>query len=203
MSSEAAARVLVLDNRDSFVFNLVDEFGRRGAKVLTLRSNIPLETLDEHLLRFQPQMVVLSPGPGRPEDAGVMVEWLRTEPAIPVLGICLGHQAIAVACGGSVERATELVHGRASRIHLRRDPLFEGIPSPLKAGRYHSLVVTEVPETLEVIATANENGLELVMGIRHRRLPHVGLQFHPESILTPHGGQLLWRFVTQSLALHK
>jgi anthranilate synthase component 2 len=195
-----AVRVLVLDNRDSFVFNLVDEFRRGAAEVVTLRSNITLQKLNERLECFDPDLVVLSPGPGRPEEAGVMVPWLRSQPDYPVLGVCLGHQAIAVAAGGRVERAPSLVHGRASPIHLRPDPLFDRIPSPLVAGRYHSLVVTEVPQEIDVIATADEDGRDLIMGIRHRRLRQVGLQFHPESILTPQGGQILWRFVREALA---
>ncbi len=196
----SGARLLVLDNRDSFVFNLVDEFRRQGAQVLTLRSNITLEKLAEHLGRFRPHGVVLSPGPGHPEEAGVMVPWLRTEPRIPVLGVCLGHQALAVAAGGRVASAPKLLHGRSSRIHLRADPLFDGLPSPLVAGRYHSLVVTEVPETMAVIASARDNGNDVVMGLRHRFRPQVGVQFHPESILTPQGGQILWKFVAEALA---
>jgi anthranilate synthase component 2 len=195
--------MLVLDNRDSFVFNLVDEFRRRGADVLTIRSNITLGDLQTHLDRFKPHLVVLSPGPGRPEEAGVMVPWLRREPDVPVLGICLGHQALAVAAGGRVEGAPRLVHGRSSPINARSDPLFEGITSPFIAGRYHSLVVTEVPECMDVIATSDDDECELVMGIRHRRLCQVGLQFHPESILTTQGSRLLWNFVEEALAYQK
>lgn len=194
------ARLLVLDNRDSFVFNLVDEFRRQGAEVRTLRSHINLKELEEHLGRFRPHGVVLSPGPGHPEEAGVMVPWLRTDPRIPILGVCLGHQALAVASGGRVDRAPKLLHGRASRIDLESDPLFEGLPSPLVAGRYHSLVVTEVPQTMMVIASARDNGNEVVMGLRHRVRPRVGLQFHPESILTPQGGRILGKFVGEALA---
>jgi anthranilate synthase component 2 len=198
---EDGARLLVVDNRDSFVFNLVDEFRRRGAEVLTLRSHITLEKLEEHLGRFRPHGVVLSPGPGHPEEAGIMVPWLRSDPRVPVLGVCLGHQALAVAAGGRVDTAPKLLHGRASRIFLQPDPLFEGLPSSLVAGRYHSLVVAEVPESMMVIASTRDNGNEVVMGIRHRFRPRVGLQFHPESILTPQGGQILWNFVREALLL--
>ena len=193
-------RVLVLDNRDSFVFNLVDEFCRQGAEVSTLRSNMSLEDWEGCLARFSPDLVVLSPGPGRPEDAGVMVPWLRTEPEIPVLGVCLGHQALAVAAGGRVDRAPRPVHGRKSRIDVKEDPLFRGLPTPLMAGRYHSLVVTEMPEQMEVLATTMDEGKELVMAIRHRRLCHIGLQFHPESILTPGGGRIVGEFLREALA---
>jgi len=193
-------RVLVLDNRDSFVFNLVDEFRRRGAEVLTIRSQIILEQLEAHLSRFEPDLVVISPGPGRPEEAGIIVPWLRTRPRVPVLGICLGHQAVVVAAGGRVGRAPHLVHGRASHIRLSSDPIFRGIDSSFVAGRYHSLIATELPEELGVIATTLEDdaGEELVMGIRHRHLCQVGLQFHPESILTPEGGAVLWRFLEEA-----
>lgn len=193
-----ATRALVIDNRDSFVFNLVEEFRRRSAVVSTLRSGIDLDTLQEHVVRFDPDLVVLSPGPGRPQEAGVMVPWLRTGPSIPVLGICLGHQALVVAAGGRVERAPELVHGRASPIRLLPDPLFQGISTPFVAGRYHSLVAVEVPETLKVIATTSMGGVELIMGVRHRYRCQVGLQFHPESVLTPQGGRLISRFVEEA-----
>jgi anthranilate synthase component 2 len=192
------ARVLVLDNRDSFVFNLVEEFRRRGAEVVTIRSQITLGKLEEHLFTFVPNLVVLSPGPGLPEDAGVIVPWLRTRPRIPVLGICLGHQAIVVASGGRVELAPRLVHGRASRIALGTDPLFRGIDSSFVAGRYHSLIAKELPEELTIIATTTEGDEELIMGVRHRRFCQVGLQFHPESILTPEGGVILWRFLEEA-----
>ncbi len=193
-----APRALVIDNRDSFVFNLVEELRRCHAEVKTLRNEISLESLLESLVRFSPDLVLLSPGPGRPEDGGVMMPWLRTRPTVPVLGVCLGHQALVAAFGGRVDEALKLVHGRSSPIHTKPDPLFEGIPSPLVAGRYHSLVVTHVPESMEVIATTVEEGREMVMAVRHRELCHVGLQFHPESILTPYGGEVLWRFVQEA-----
>ncbi len=202
MPEHAQPRVLVLDNRDSFVFNLVDEFRRRGAEVVTIRSQTTLEKLREHLSDFDPNLVVISPGPGRPEEAGVIVPWLRNRPRVPVLGICLGHQAIVVAAGGQVGRAPHLVHGRASPINLSSDPLFQGIDSTFVAGRYHSLVATELPEDLQIIATAPDDGSgeELIMGVRHRQLCQVGLQFHPESILTPEGGTILWRFLEEAFS---
>ena len=193
-----APRALVIDNRDSFVFNLVEELRRRRVDVKTLRNEIPLEDLLESLSRFSPDLVLLSPGPGRPEDSGVMMPWLHTHPTVPVLGVCLGHQALVVASGGRVDRAHKLVHGRASSVRLKPDSLFEGIPSPLVAGRYHSLVATHVPESMEVIATTVEEGREIVMAVRHRVLCQVGLQFHPESILTPYGGEILRKFVQEA-----
>ncbi|MGH9335182.1 MAG: anthranilate synthase component II, partial [Vicinamibacteria bacterium] len=139
----SGARVLVLDNRDSFVFNLVDELGSAGAQVDTFRSGIPLTSLDRLLSAFDPDLVVLSPGPGRPEEGGVMVEWLRTEPEVPILGICLGHQAMAVAAGGEVGPAPRPVHGRKHRIEIApEENVFEGSGDAIVAARYHSLVVT-------------------------------------------------------------
>jgi len=152
------ARVLFLDNRDSFVFNLVDEFRRLGAEVRTIRGQISLAQMLEHCESFAPDLVVLSPGPGRPEEAGVMVPWLRGEPRVPVLGICLGHQAIAVAAAGCVGRAPRPVHGRASPVQLGDDRIFAGIASPLMAARYHSLIVVEPPAEMETIAVTREDG---------------------------------------------
>jgi len=195
-------RVLVLDNRDSFVFNLVDEFRRYDTEVATVRSNMSLEDWQSCLARFAPDLVVLSPGPGRPEDAGMMVPWLRTAPEIPILGVCLGHQALALAAGGRVERAPRPVHGRTSLISVKDDPAFEGVSLPLVAARYHSLVVTDVPREMEVVATTRDDGVELVMAIRHRHRCHLGVQFHPESILTPGGGRIVHQFLRQALAVH-
>ncbi len=192
-------RVLVLDNRDSFVFNLVDEFRRHDAEVSTVRSNMSLEDWQRCLAQSSPDLVVLSPGPGRPEDAGMMVPWLRTGPDLPILGVCLGHQALAVAAGGRVERAPRPVHGRKSLISVKEDAIFRGLPLPLVAARYHSLVVTDVPEQMQVVATTRDEGQELVMAIRHRRLCQIGLQFHPESILTPGGGMIVREFLREAL----
>jgi anthranilate synthase/aminodeoxychorismate synthase-like glutamine amidotransferase len=195
-----SGRVLVLDNRDSFVFNLVDEIQSQGARVETVRSGLPLEALERILASFDPHLVVLSPGPGRPEGAGVIVEWLRTDPARPVLGICLGHQAMAVAAGGRVGPAPRPVHGERHWIDVDPDEaLFEGLGNPLLAGRYHSLAVTRVPDSMRVVATAFDSGERLTMAMRHRSLPWLGLQFHPESILTPQGRTILGRFLAESL----
>ena len=194
------ARVLVLDNRDSFVFNLVDEFGSRGASVTTVRSELSFRALDDRIRELSPHLVVLSPGPGRPEDAGVSVEWLKSDPDVPILGVCLGHQAMAVAAGGEVGRAPRPVHGQSYPIEVDPDePVFAGITGAMAAARYHSLVVTRVPEQMKVVATTIDSGETLVMAMRHRRRCQLGVQFHPESILTPHGREVLYRFLDEAV----
>ena len=194
-----AARVLVLDHRDSFVFTLVDHFARLGAAVRTLRTGVSLEQLRAELSAFDPDLVLLSPGPGHPEQAGVMVPFLRMRPSVPVLGVCLGHQALAVASGGTVSQTTPL-HGRSSRVSHDGDVAFDGVPRAFHAARYHSLAVTELPTSFRTIARGEDG---LVMAMRHRELPQLGLQFHPESVLTPFGRRLLANVLEQSVHLHR
>ena len=189
-----SARVLVIDHADSFVFVLGEQFSKLGAEVKTYRSDIGLERLRAIIASLDPDLVVLSPGPGRPEHAGVTVPWLRTQPEVAVLGICLGHQALAVAFGGSVGRAPCPVHGKSATIELSPDPLHDGLPETMRVARYHSLVVDAVPESFSVTARTSDQD-KLVMAMRHRELPYTGLQFHPESILTPHGGRLIERIL--------
>ena len=196
-----SARILMVDNRDSFTFNLVDEIERRGGSVTTIRGDAPLDAMDARMNALRPHAVLLSPGPGRPEDAGLMVPWLRRDPAVPVLGVCLGHQAMGVAFGGKVGRAPEPVHGKAEGIDLEEDPLFKGLPTRIPVARYHSLAVTVVPESFRVIASLAHGASSLCMAMRHRTKLRVGFQFHPESVLTPHGSTLLARFVEEALAL--
>lgn len=193
-------RVLVVDHNDSFVFNLVEEFAKRGALVRTVRCGTTLARFEEHLAEFEPHLVLLSPGPGRPEDAGVTPAFLATDPIVPVLGVCLGHQALAVAAGGTVARAPRPVHGHPAAVDLSDDPVFAGLPERFPAARYHSLVVTEVPACMRVIATCEDQGHQLVMAMRHREKLQIGLQFHPESFLTPLGGVLLERVVALARA---
>ncbi len=197
-------RILMIDNRDSFVFNLVDELRRTGSEVVVVRSGLSLDDLERHIARLNPELVVLSPGPGTPEASGVMVPWLRTMPKRPVLGICLGHQAMGAAFGGEVGRAPEPVHGRASVIELEDDPIFEALPRSIAVARYHSLVVTKVPSQMKVTATLNtRSDGTLVMAMRHVELPYVGLQFHPESILTPLGTLIVRRIALEAKAWHR
>ncbi|CAN5776671.1 hypothetical protein BH20ACT4_BH20ACT4_02100 [soil metagenome] len=188
-------RALVIDNYDSFVFNLVQYLGELGAEPIVHRNDAL--TLDE-ALALRPDVVVLSPGPGRPEDAGICCEAAIAfgERDVPVLGVCLGHQAIGHAFGARIVGATELMHGKTSEIeHIGRG-LFAGLESPLCATRYHSLTIEpdSIPDELEVTATTADG---TVMGVRHRRLPVEGVQFHPESILSAGGHQLLANLLAQ------
>ncbi|HEX9167146.1 MAG TPA: aminodeoxychorismate/anthranilate synthase component II [Gemmatimonadales bacterium] len=181
--------VVFIDNFDSFTFNLVDEFARRGATVEVWRNTVRADhALARAMGTSGPRLVVLSPGPGGPRDAGCCLELLRRAgPAVPVFGVCLGHQAMIDAWGGVVESAGAILHGRSSRVTHDGQALFEGIPSPVTVGRYHSLASHAVPPELESLAWADR----IVMAVRHRTLPQIGIQFHPESILTPHGGRLI------------
>ena len=196
VSETATGRVLVLDNRDSFVFNLVDELLVMGARVDTLRSQIPLDRLEARLAALDPHLVVLSPGPGRPEEAGVMVEWLRTEPTVPVLGVCLGHQALAVAAGGEVGPAPRPIHGQADRVAIHQDdPVFADLGPRFVAARYHSLVVTRVPESMEVVATTERGRRRARDGdSRPERVPAraaVSPRVHPDPLRPPNSLALL------------
>lgn len=186
-------RVLVIDNRDSFVFNLVEDLARLGAACTVIRSDLPPEVLARRCADDRPDLVLLSPGPGRPEEAGAMVPWLSTRPDVPVVGVCLGLQAMVVALGGKVGRAPEPVHGRATRVVHEGDEAFHGVSTPFRAGRYHSLVALRLPPELMATAWSLEGaGAEaLVMAVRHRTLPWTALQFHPESVLSPEGPRIL------------
>ena len=185
-----APRLLVLDHRDSFVFVLADQFARLGCTVRSLRTSIASHALERELETYRPHLVLLSPGPGHPAQAGVVGTFLAAHPELPVLGVCLGHQALALAEGGRVERGGEPVHGKACGVAHDGDPLFEGLPPVFRAARYHSLTVTRVPPALEVIARGADDP-DLVLALRHRHLPRIGVQFHPESVLTPLGGRIV------------
>jgi len=182
------ARVLVVDNYDSFTFNLVQYLGELGARVEVFRN----DAIDvAGIRRRRPRGVLLSPGPCTPDQAGITLEVIRALAGeVPLLGVCLGHQAIGQAFGGRVVRNARIVHGKASAVRHRGEGLFRGLPSPLTAGRYHSLVVERrtMPRALQVTAWTDEGE---IMGIRHRSLDVEGVQFHPESILTERGQDLL------------
>ena len=186
-------RVLVIDNYDSFVYNLVQYLGELGADPVVHRHDaLTLPDLEG----LEPDAVLISPGPGRPEDAGVSSDAIAAfgEAGIPVLGVCLGHQCIGQRYGGEVVRAERVMHGKTSEVTHTGVGVFEGLPSPLTATRYHSLVVdaASVPDCLEVTAETADG---IVMGLRHRELPIHGVQFHPEAVLTASGHELLRNFL--------
>jgi anthranilate synthase/aminodeoxychorismate synthase-like glutamine amidotransferase len=188
----AVTRVLVIDNYDSFTYNLVQYLGELGAEVDVVRNDV--ESADELLARA-PDRVIVSPGPCTPNEAGVSVEVMRRFPeaGVPTLGVCLGHQSLAQAFGGEVIRHVP-VHGKTTEITHSGSGLFEGLPDPLTVGRYHSLVVEpHVPDCLQVTAS----GGGVVMAVEHRELPAYGVQFHPESVLTPEGKRILENFLAE------
>jgi anthranilate synthase/aminodeoxychorismate synthase-like glutamine amidotransferase len=188
-------RVLVLDNYDSFVYNLVQYVGELGAEPIVHRSDVL--ALDQ-IVELDPDAVLISPGPGRPEDAGLSNEVItHFSGSRPVLGVCLGHQCIGQVFGGDVVRAGEVMHGKTSLIRHHDTGVFEGLPNPLEATRYHSLVVdrASVPDVLEITAETDDG---TVMGLRHREYDVEGVQFHPESILTASGHDLLRNFLRRA-----
>jgi anthranilate synthase/aminodeoxychorismate synthase-like glutamine amidotransferase len=183
--------VLLIDNYDSFTFNLAQYLGELGAPPLVRRNaEISLDDIAE----LRPDRIVISPGPGRPEDAGISVDLIRRfGERVPVLGVCLGHQSIGIAFGGEVVRAPQLMHGKLSSVQHDGRGVFRGVTQPFTAGRYHSLVVADpLPEALEVAARTDDG---TIMGVRHRTFPVHGVQFHPESVLTGEGRHLLRNFL--------
>jgi anthranilate synthase/aminodeoxychorismate synthase-like glutamine amidotransferase len=182
--------ILLIDNYDSFTYNLAHLFGALGCEVAVYRNDaIDADTAEQ----LAPSQVLISPGPGRPHDAGATVEIVRRlGPRVPTLGVCLGHQAVVEAFGGEVGPAKRLVHGKASAVHHDGRGIFAGLPEEFEAGRYHSLAATQVPDVFEVSATCAEDE---VMAVRHRELPVDGVQFHPESVLTPVGKTLARNFL--------
>ena len=182
--------ILLVDNYDSFTYNLAHLFGELGAEVV-VRRNDAIDAASA--ARLGATHLVISPGPGRPADAGATPELVRKlAPTMPTLGVCLGHQAIVEAFGGEIAAARELVHGKACTVRHDGRGLFAGLPTELEAGRYHSLAAETVPDELEVSATADDGE---VMAVRHRELPIDGIQFHPESVLTPLGREIARNFL--------
>jgi len=188
--------IFVLDNYDSFTYNLVQYLGELGQEVLVRRND---RVTIEEIERLAPERIVISPGPCTPQEAGISIELIRHFAGkLPLLGVCLGHQAIGAAFGGEVVRAPHLMHGKTSQIEHDGRTIFRGVPSPMEATRYHSLIVAErgLPGDLEVSArTTERDGSTVIMGLRHKRYPVEGVQFHPESVLTPQGRQLLQNFL--------
>ena len=188
--------VFVLDNYDSFTYNLVQYIGELGVEVTVRRNDqITVEEIDD----LHPDRIVISPGPCTPQEAGISIELIRHFAGrVPLLGVCLGHQAIGAAFGGKVVRAANLMHGKTSSVEHDGKSIFRGIPSPMTATRYHSLIVQEkdLPDELEISATCvDRDGQRVIMGLRHRKFPVEGVQFHPESVLTDHGRQIVRNFM--------
>lgn len=183
--------ILIIDNYDSFTYNLVQQLGELGADLRVVRNDA---ITVEEVRSLAPSHIVISPGPGTPDDSGVSLDLIREfGPTIPVLGVCLGHQGIGQVYGGVVRRADRLMHGKTSQVYHKGDPLFTGIPSPFTATRYHSLIVDdELPGKLRVTAFTEAGE---IMALRHRQHPVFGVQFHPESILTPFGPRILQNFL--------
>ena len=190
-------RILVIDNFDSFVYNLVQYLGELGADPVVIRNN---EMSVHEAVALQPDGVLLSPGPGRPEDAGMLCAAIHEFAGrVPVFGVCLGHQAIGQVYGGNIVRAPELVHGKTSPIRHFNEGVFAGLPNPMPATRYHSLIIERetLPEVLNVTAQTDSG---MIMGVRHRELDVEGVQFHPESILTTSGHDMIDNFVQRVAA---
>ncbi|MEG4203899.1 aminodeoxychorismate/anthranilate synthase component II [Microcoleus sp. Pol7_A1] len=191
--------IIVIDNYDSFTYNLVQYLGELGAE-LPVASEVQVYRNDQislaEIRRLQPAAVVISPGPGRPEDAGISLELIKElGPTLPILGVCLGHQSIGQVFGGKIVSAPVLMHGKTSQVEHAGTGVFQGVESPMIATRYHSLVIEKqsCPEVLEITAWVEDG---TIMGVRHREYPHIeGVQFHPESILTTSGKQLLRNFL--------
>lgn len=184
--------LLVIDNYDSFTYNLVQYFGELGAEVTVRRND---EVSVEEIKKLWPDRICISPGPGRPENAGISAEVIRVlGQTTPVLGVCLGHQCIAQVFGGEIVRAEKIMHGKMSAIRHKERGIFQNIAQPLEATRYHSLIVRResLPESLEITAETDDGE---IMGLQHRTLPLHGVQFHPESILTVEGKKLLANFL--------
>ena len=184
--------ILVIDNYDSFTYNLVQYLGEMGAE-LDVRRNDTLTVAD--VAAMGPEKILISPGPGTPDDAGITLDLIREfGPRIPIFGVCLGQQAIGQALGGRVVRADKLMHGKTSLVNHYGQGVFKGLPTPLEATRYHSLVVERatLPECLEITAEADDGE---IMGLRHKSWPLEGVQFHPESVLTEHGKQMVRNFL--------
>ena len=188
--------VFVLDNYDSFTYNLVQYLGEMGAKIEVRRNDdVTIEQIEE----MHPDRILISPGPCTPQEAGISVELIRYFAGrVPLLGVCLGHQAIGAAFGGEIVRAKNLMHGKTSEVVHDGKTIFHGLASPMTATRYHSLIVSEknLPADLEVSAwTSDKDGTRVIMGLRHKRFPVEGVQFHPESVLTEEGKKLVRNFL--------
>ncbi len=183
-------KVLFIDNFDSFTYNLVDEFEKRGCEILVYRNNTDMSTINKVIKEFKPKLIVISPGPSNPKNAGNSIAIISEYAGkIPIFGVCLGLQCIVEAFDGKVDRCSEIKHGKPSKIQHDNETIFKDLENPFQAGRYHSLSALEVPYCLEI--SARTAGNDIVMGVRHKEFMVEGVQFHPESILTPVGGIII------------
>ncbi|EHK9127832.1 aminodeoxychorismate/anthranilate synthase component II [Vibrio parahaemolyticus] len=190
------ANIVFIDNFDSFTYNLVDQFRSLGHSVTIYRNHIPAETIEQAINELENPVVLLSPGPGAPSEAGSMPELIqRMKGKVPMIGICLGHQAIVEAYGGTVAGAGEIIHGKVSMMEHQDHAIYQNLPSPLAIARYHSLVATKVPESLAITAEVDN----LVMSVVHEQDKVCGFQFHPESIMTTYGATLLGNAIEWAL----
>ena len=179
----------MIDNFDSFTYNLVDEFEKRNCKVFVYRNNIDLKNFEKIVKEIKPRLIVISPGPSAPKDAGISIEVIRHYAGkIPVFGVCLGHQCIIEAFDGMVGKAPEVFHGKPSKVIHDKKTIYKNLENPFQVGRYHSLAGLKIPNELTVSAKSDSN---IVMGVRHNKFFVEGVQFHPESILTPSGGLII------------
>jgi anthranilate synthase component 2 len=196
----ANRKVLFIDNFDSFTYNLVDDFCKRDCRAKVYRADTALEELKAVAAEFDPDLLVISPGPGTPDTAGVSLAAIGYfKDKLPIFGVCLGHQVIVQHFGGKIGHAPEPMHGKPSRVTHNEKDIFAGVENPLQAGRYHSLCALEVPDCLEETARF-EN---VVMAVRHKELPIFGVQFHPESILTPAGGKIIENVLSIAVSKRK
>ena len=196
----ANRKVLFIDNFDSFTYNLVDDFCKRDCRAKVYRADTALEELKAVAAEFDPDLLVISPGPGTPDTAGVSLAAIGYfKDKLPIFGVCLGHQVIVQHFGGKIGHAPEPMHGKPSRVTHNEKDIFAGVENPLQAGRYHSLCALEVPDCLEETARFED----VVMGVRHKELPIFGVQFHPESILTPAGGKIIENILSIAVSKRK
>ncbi len=197
---DISRKVLFIDNFDSFTYNLVDDFCKRNCLAKVYRADITLEELRALSDEFGPDLLLISPGPGTPDTAGVTlsaIDYFKDK--LPIFGVCLGFQSIVQYFGGKIGHAPEPIHGKPSRVTHNQKGLFAGVENPLQAGRYHSLCAVELPDCLEQTARFEQ----IVMGVRHKELPIFGVQFHPESILTPAGGKIIENALSMATANKK
>jgi anthranilate synthase/aminodeoxychorismate synthase-like glutamine amidotransferase len=194
---EKTKKVLFIDNFDSFTYNLVDDFCKRGCEAKVYRADTELDELKSLADEFDPDLLVISPGPGTPDTAGISLSAVGYfKDKLPILGVCLGHQVIVQYFGGQISHAPVPMHGKPSRITHNQKGIFAGVENPLQAGRYHSLCVQKLPDCLEQTADFED----IVMGAEHKKLPIFGVQFHPESILTPAGGKIIENVLSIAVA---